>query len=100
MKDWYNRVHLADSIEALNALSPKTVQADLVFADPPYNIGYSYDVYQDNLDDEAYVQWTGQWMRAASRVLKPSGAFWVAIGDEYVAETKIAGEKAGLHLRN
>jgi site-specific DNA-methyltransferase (adenine-specific) len=100
MKDWCNRLHLADAIEALNALNPEAVQVDLVFADPPYNIGYSYDVYQDNLDDKAYLQWTEEWLRAASRVLKPTGAFWIAIGDEYVAETKKIADGLGLHLRS
>lgn len=99
MKGWYNQLHLGDSIEALNALDPTSFQVDLVFADPPYNIGYSYDVYKDNLDDNQYLQWSERWIGAAARVLKPTGAFWIAIGDEYVAEIKKIGDRAGLHLR-
>ena len=34
------------------------------------------------------------------RALKPTGSFWVAIGDEYAAEVRIIGRKLGLNLRN
>lgn len=100
MKEWYNHVHLGDCAEALNGLDTKSVQVDLAFADPPYNIGHSYDVYDDRLDDDTYLSWTESWIKAVTRVLKPSGTMWIAIGDEYVAETKAIAQKAGLVLRN
>ena len=31
---------------------------DLVFADPPFNIGYEYDEYHDEQDDDEYVAWS------------------------------------------
>ena len=31
---------------------------DLAFADPPFNIGYSYDEYHDRQDDDEYVAWS------------------------------------------
>jgi DNA modification methylase len=62
---------------------------DLAFADPPFNIGYDYDVYDDRRQDNDYLTWCGNWMREVVRVLKPSGTFWLAIGDEYAAELKV-----------
>jgi site-specific DNA-methyltransferase (adenine-specific) len=62
---------------------------DLAFADPPFNIGYEYDVYKDKSEAEQYLEWTRQWGRAIHRVLKPTGTFWLAIGDEYAAELKL-----------
>jgi DNA modification methylase len=97
---WYNQLHLGNCIDALNRLHSESVHVQLAFADPPYNIGYAYDLYKDNLDDQAYLAFTEQWMGAVYRVLDPAGNFWVAIGDEYVAEVKRIGEKLGLHLRN
>jgi site-specific DNA-methyltransferase (adenine-specific) len=74
---------------------------DLIIADPPYNIGYEYDLYDDNRPDQEYLDWTYRWIHAAARLLKPDGAFWIAIGDEYAAEVKwIAQRQVGLHLRN
>ncbi|MCX5662946.1 MAG: site-specific DNA-methyltransferase [Planctomycetota bacterium] len=62
---------------------------DLIFADPPYNIGYKYDQYEDSQDDNAYIAWTEKWVRACARLLKPTGSFYLLIGDEYAAETRL-----------
>jgi site-specific DNA-methyltransferase (adenine-specific) len=70
---------------------------DLVFADPPFNIGYQYDVYDDRRDDDDFVSWCRDWMTEVVRVLKPAGTFWLAIGDEYAAELKVLMQRE-LHL--
>ncbi len=88
--DW-NRLHQGDCVEGLGQLEPETV--DLVFADPPFNIGYDYDVYHDRRGGEQYVDWTRTWGRAVQRVLKPNGTFWLAIGDDYAAELKLVFQK-------
>ena len=85
------QIVIGDCIEAMNGWPADGV--DLIFADPPYNIGYAYDGhYDDNRDHDEYVSWTGAWTAAGARLLKPSGSFYVLIGDEYAAETR-------LHLR-
>lgn len=74
---------------------------DLAFADPPFNIGYDYDVYDDKRTDEHYLDWSKQWMAEVLRVLKPSGTFWLAIGDEYAAELKVLMQRElGLTCRS
>src|SRR5450432_3478284 len=62
---------------------------DLVFADPPFNIGYKYDVYEDRKSADEYLAWTKTWGEHVRRVLKPSGTFWLAIGDDFAAELKV-----------
>jgi len=74
--------------------------ADLVFADPPFNIGYQYDVYDDRRAKADYLSWTEKWLAAAARALKPNGSFFLAIGDEFVAEHKIRLDALGLTMRN
>jgi site-specific DNA-methyltransferase (adenine-specific) len=79
----------------------KTESVDLVFADPPFNIGYDYDVYQDRKKAEHYLDWTRRWGAEVCRILKPSGTFWLAIGDEYAAELKlIFNKELGLVCRS
>src|SRR5881275_2359730 len=73
---------------------------DLAFADPPFNIGYEYDVYHDRKNRADYLEWTESWLSAVRRVLKPSGSLYVAIGDEYAAEVKLLLDAQGLTLRN
>jgi DNA modification methylase len=74
--------------------------ADLAFADPPFNIGYEYDVYNDRKKREHYLDWSKQWIAAVHRALKPTGTFWLAIGDEYAAELKILSQELGFTCRS
>jgi DNA modification methylase len=83
----HNIVHNKDCIAGLKRLSDGEV--DLAFADPPFNIGYQYDQYNDALDSEKYLEWSRKWLGEMVRVLKPNGTFWLAIGDEYAAELKV-----------
>lgn len=91
-------IYCSDAIKTLNAARAGTI--DLVFADPPFNIGYVYDNYHDDLPNEEYVQWSRDWMAACSRVLKPTGSFYIAIGDDFAADIRLIGRDLGLHLRN
>lgn len=75
--------------------------ADLVFADPPFNIGYKYDKYHDSKASEKYLAWTRDWIGECVRVLKPHGSIYIAIGDEYAAHIKlILEDEHRLALRN
>lgn len=73
---------------------------DMVFADPPFNIGYVYDKYHDDVPNEEYVRWSREWISACRRVLRPTGSFYIAIGDEFAADIRVIGRNLGLHLRN
>jgi len=83
----WNRLYQQDCVEGLNAMEAESV--DLAFADPPFNIGYEYDVYHDRREADRYLDWTRAWGKAVQRVLKPDGTFWLAIGDDYAAELKL-----------
>jgi DNA modification methylase len=86
-----NNVYQGDCIAGLERVEPGSV--DLVFADPPFNIGYQYDVYHDERTDDEYLQWTRKWMAGVRKALKPTGTFWLAIGDEYAAELKLIAQR-------
>ena len=75
-----NKIHQGDCVENLKRVEPGSV--DLIFADPPFNIGYKYDVYDDRQQAEDYLAWCGQWIQGCYQALKPTGTFWLAIGDE------------------
>ncbi len=93
-----NKVHHADCLAGMKALPGGCV--DLAFADPPFNIGYDYDVYDDRQGRDDYLKWSKNWIAAVHRVLKPDGTFWLAIGDDYAAELKLASQDAGFHCRS
>jgi modification methylase len=78
-----------DCLEALAALPEGC--ADLVFADPPYNLQLGGELLRpdnskvDAVDDawdqfasfEAYDAFTRDWLSACRRALKPDGTLWV-----------------------
>src|SRR5580658_4472639 len=83
------RVLDGDCLERMAALPPASV--DLVFADPPYNLQLSGELYRpdnsrvDGVEDDwdkfanfaEYDRFTHSWLAAARRVLKDDGALWV-----------------------
>ncbi len=83
----WNRIVTQDCVAGMRALPAGSV--DLVFADPPFNIGYEYDAYDDRRTDAEYLGWCKKWMTQVRRILKPRGTFWLAIGDEFAAELKV-----------
>jgi len=87
MSDLLNKIHLQDCIEGLSQIDEGSVH--LGFADPPFNIGYEYDQYDDRRAAEEYIDWCRQWLTAVDRVLCPDGTFWLAIGDDFAAELKL-----------
>lgn len=93
-----NSVQRIDCVTALAKMSAGTV--DLVFADPPFNIGYKYDEYEDSKQCDDYLAWSKQWIGGVHRALKPDGTFWLAIGDEYAAELKVASREIGFTCRS
>ncbi|MDE2350438.1 MAG: site-specific DNA-methyltransferase, partial [Alphaproteobacteria bacterium] len=88
-KDAIDRVIEGDCVANMRALPEGC--ADLVFADPPYNLMLEGELRRpDNskvgaVDDEwdqigsfaDYDRFTRDWLSAARQVLKPSGSLWV-----------------------
>ncbi len=93
-----NTILNVDCVAAL--AQQKAGSVDLVFADPPFNIGFDYDVYDDTKDQQTYLAWSEQWIKGVHRALKPTGTFWLAIGDEYAAELKVLSQQIGFSCRS
>ncbi|MEK7070869.1 MAG: site-specific DNA-methyltransferase [Patescibacteria group bacterium] len=68
-----------DCLELLSGL--KTNSIDLIFTDPPFNVGKDYGTRKvnDNLDAEAYRAWCKQWTLELVRVLRPGGALAIYV---------------------
>ena len=93
-----NKIYLGDCIKIMKQLPENSI--DLIFADPPFNIGLKYENYTDNLSYSEYYKWSEKWIAECFRLLKTSGSFYIAIGDEFAAEINIIMKKTGLHFRN
>jgi site-specific DNA-methyltransferase (adenine-specific) len=95
----WNAIYNEDCLAGMKSLEAESVH--LAFADPPFNIGYDYDVYQDKRESEHYLDWCQEWTKEVVRLLRPDGTFWLAIGDEYAAELKVMMQREhGLTCRS
>lgn len=51
---------------------------DLIFVDPPYNIGKRFGDFHDKWpSDEAYAEWCHEWLSLCIRKLSPTGSMYV-----------------------
>ena len=82
-----DQIATGDCVALMSAWPAGSV--DLIFADPPYNIGFNYDQYDDNRSHDEYVTWTQRWIDGCVRLLKPSGSLYILIGDEYAADARV-----------
>ncbi len=107
-----DRIIIGDCIEAMNAL-PEAC-ADLIFADPPYNLQLGGDLKRpdnsrvDGVDEawdqfasfEAYDAFTAAWLAAARRVLKDDGTLWVIGSYHNIFRVGRALQDAGYWILN
>jgi site-specific DNA-methyltransferase (adenine-specific) len=79
-----HKVILGDVLEVLNTLI-QDESIDLIFADPPYNIGKDFNGRKDKwASDEAYLEWCYQWLDLCIQKLKPNGSFYVMTSTQAV----------------
>jgi site-specific DNA-methyltransferase (adenine-specific) len=65
-----------DCLSIMPALAPESV--DMVFADPPFNLGKAYSSkINDALQEHEYFDWSKRWITEAVRLIKPGGAFFL-----------------------
>ena len=93
-----NQVIRGNCIDVMKELPPESI--DLIFADPPFNIGIKYATHNDKMSYDDYYKWCEQWIAETHRVLKSTGSICIAIGDEFAAEINLILKKAGYNFRN
>lgn len=97
IEPYTNTLCVGDCIPLLGDMPAASVA--LAFADPPFNIGYKYDVYDDSRDTTEYIDWSANWLRAVYRVLDDTGTFWLAIGSRFVSELDVLAKAVGFYQR-
>lgn len=69
-------LYRVDCLSMLKALPNESV--DLVFADPPFNLGKDYGKgISDKRKEDDYLTWSREWLLESARVLTPGGALFV-----------------------
>jgi site-specific DNA-methyltransferase (adenine-specific) len=76
---------LGDTLEELRVMPSNSV--DMVWADPPYNIGKRYGKNgsgADRLVSIEYKKWCGEWIHECWRILKNTGTFYLKTLDRHL----------------
>ena len=71
LENFIGRVVVGDCIDVMSTMPEGSV--DLIVTSPPYGVGIAYDVHNDDMVWQEYVNFTKSWMEQAYRVLKDDG---------------------------
>ncbi len=81
--NYKHKIIYADALEALKTLPDNSV--DLIFADPPYNIGKNFNGKIEKWDtEESYLEWCYEWLDLCVQKLKPNGSFYVMTATQFM----------------
>lgn len=93
MIGWKDRIVQGDCLDVLAQMPDESM--DLVFADPPFNVGKQYG-HSDNRKD--YQMWCSEWIKECWRLLKPTGSFYLMTLPRYLEWKMPLMAKYGLFI--
>jgi adenine-specific DNA-methyltransferase len=78
-----HRIIFGDAIDALKSIPDESI--DLIFADPPYNIGKNFNGKIEKWKtEESYLEWCYEWIDLCIQKLKPNGSFYVMTATQFM----------------
>ena len=78
-----HRLIKGDALKVLKALPDNSV--DLIFVDPPYNIGKNFNGYKDKWEsDEKYLEWCYEWIDLCIKKLKDNGSMYLMGATQFI----------------
>jgi site-specific DNA-methyltransferase (adenine-specific) len=87
MKKFESQNHKIIQGDSLEVLSNKVSNnsADLIFVDPPYNIGKSFNGYKDKwATDEDYLNWCYKWIDLCIDKLNSNGSMYIMTSTQFM----------------
>lgn len=78
-----HRIIFGDALMSLKSLPDNSV--DLIFADPPYNIGKNFNGHVEKWKtEESYLEWCYEWLELCVQKLKQNGSFYVMTATQFM----------------
>ena len=75
-------IFLGDAIEVLKQIPDESV--DLIFVDPPYNIGKNFAGIRDKWKDDDYLNWCYQWIDLCIKKVKKNGSLYLMTSTQFM----------------
>lgn len=92
-----DQIVLGDCIEELRKLPDGAAQ--LVIADPPYNVGPAFGIDKEWNRSSEWMPWVQSWLKECIRVLDDDGQIFVYGIHHYQCYVQVALYEMGLHYR-
>lgn len=71
-----------DALDVLSRMKDNSI--NLIFADPPYNIGKDFGNKTIKFSKFEYIEWCKKWISECYRVLHPTGTFYFMAATQYM----------------
>jgi len=71
MENLIGKIINGNCIDVMSEMTKSTI--DLIVTSPPYGVGISYDVHDDDVEFEEYKTFSKEWLSQAFRILKDDG---------------------------
>ena len=87
IKEYGDDNHKIYNGNAIDVLKERILDSsiDLIFVDPPYNIGKDFNGRKDKWDsDESYLKWCYEWIDLLISKLKPNGSLYIMTSTQYI----------------
>lgn len=87
IKEYEKDGHFIYNGDAIDILETKIEDhsIDLIFVDPPYNIGKDFNGLMDKWEtDESYLNWCYRWIELCLKKLKDTGSFYVMTSTQFI----------------
>lgn len=92
-----DEIHLGDCVELLRQLPDECAQ--LVIADPPYNLGPRFGLEKEWIRDSKWLPWCEEWLGECQRVLASDGNLFVYGIHHYLCYLQVHLYKIGMRYR-
>jgi DNA modification methylase len=92
-----DRIVCGDVLTSLQSLPGSSAQ--LIIADPPYNIGPKFGVDKEWQHDSGWIDWSTEWLRECQRVLRPDGNLFVYGIHHYLCYVQVRLYEIGMKYR-
>jgi len=88
-----NQIVIGDCREVMTGFPRESV--GLIITSPPYNVGLNYEGFDDNLQEDEFVQFNYEWLSQAYQIAKDTTRLYAVIGDKMLWFFREQAEKAG-----
>jgi len=81
-----NKIYNEDCIKGMKRIKSDSI--DIIIADPPYNIGKTFENDKFNKIED-YINWSNDWINESIRILKPTGTLYIYGFSEILAYIRV-----------